>query len=282
MEATLLGRGDIVLIALAALGSVILAWLLGQPWWVVHRRRRVRAEPFPAAWRRILQRQVPLYRRLPADLKLRLQRAVAVFVAEKQFVGCGGLAVTDEMRVTVAAHACLLWLARSGEGYPELRQILVYPGPFFVDRLTPGAGGVLQEQRQLLAGESWDRGQVVLSWDDVVAGAAVADDGRNVALHEFAHQLDQETGFANGAPRLPSRERYDRWSQVLGAEFDALRQRAEGEAPPLIPVYGAMSPAEFFAVVTEVFFEQPLRLAAEHPALYAELARFYRLDPRLW
>lgn len=282
MEATLLGRGDIVLIALAAVGSVILAWLLGQPWWVAHRRRRVRAEPFPAAWRRILQRQVPLYRRLPADLKLRLQRAVAVFVAEKQFIGCGGLAVTDEMRVTVAAHACLLWLARSGEGYPELRQILVYPGPFFVDRLTPGAGGVLQEQRQLLAGESWDRGQVVLSWDDVVAGAAVADDGRNVALHEFAHQLDQETGFANGAPRLPSRERYDRWSQVLGAEFDALRQRAEGEAPPLIPVYGAMSPAEFFAVVTEVFFEQPLRLAAEHPALYAELARFYRLDPRLW
>lgn len=282
MEATLLGRGDIVSIALAAVGSVILAWLLGQPWWVAHRRRRVRAEPFPAAWRRILQRQVPLYRRLPADLKLRLQRAVAVFVAEKQFIGCGGLAVTDEMRVTVAAHACLLWLARSGEGYPELRQILVYPGPFFVDRLTPGAGGVLQEQRQLLAGESWDRGQVVLSWDDVVAGAAVADDGRNVALHEFAHQLDQETGFANGAPRLPSRERYDRWSQVLGAEFDALRQRAEGEAPPLIPVYGAMSPAEFFAVVTEVFFEQPLRLAAEHPALYAELARFYRLDPRLW
>jgi len=282
MEATLLGRGDIVLIALAAVGSVILAWLLGQPWWVAHRRRRVRAEPFPAAWRRILQRQVPLYRRLPADLKLRLQRAVAVFVAEKQFVGCGGLAVTDEMRVTVAAHACLLWLARNGEGYPELRQILVYPGPFFVDRLTPGAGGVLQEQRQLLAGESWDRGQVVLSWDDVVAGAAVADDGRNVALHEFAHQLDQETGFANGAPRLPSRERYDRWSQVLGAEFDALRQRAEGEAPPLIPVYGAMSPAEFFAVVTEVFFEQPLRLAAEHPALYAELAGFYRLDPRLW
>ena len=282
MEATLLGRGDIVLIALAAVGSAVFAWLLGQPWWVAHRRRRVRAEPFPAAWRRILQRQVPLYRRLPADLKLRLQRAVAVFVAEKQFIGCGGLAVTDEMRVTVAAHACLLWLARSGEGYPELRQILVYPGPFFVDRLTPGAGGVLQEQRQLLAGESWDRGQVVLSWDDVVAGAAVADDGRNVALHEFAHQLDQETGFANGAPRLPSRERYDRWSQVLGAEFDALRQRAEGEAPPLIPVYGAMSPAEFFAVVTEVFFEQPLRLAAEHPALYAELARFYRLDPRLW
>jgi len=282
MEATLLGRGDIVLIALAAVGSAVFAWLLGQPWWVAHRRRRVRAEPFPAAWRRILQRQVPLYRRLPADLKLRLQRAVAVFVAEKQFIGCGGLAVTDEMRVTVAAHACLLWLARSGEGYPELRQILVYPGPFFVDRLTPGAGGVLQEQRQLLAGESWDRGQVVLSWDDVVAGAAVADDGRNVALHEFAHQLDQETGFANGAPRLPSRERYDRWSQVLGAEFDALRQRAEGESPPLIPVYGAMSPAEFFAVVTEVFFEQPLRLAAEHPALYAELARFYRLDPRLW
>ena len=281
MEATLLERGDVVLIAVGAVALFVLAWILGQPWWVARRRRRVRAEPFPAAWRRILQQQVPLYRRLPADLRLRLKQAVAVFVAEKQFIGCGGLAVTDAMRVTIAAHACLLWLARRGEGYPELRQILVYPGPFFVERLTPGAGGVQQEQRQLLAGESWDRGQVILSWDDVVAGAAVADDGRNVALHEFAHQLDQETGFANGAPRLPSRERYHRWSQVLGAEFDALRQRAGDEAP-LISAYGAMSPAEFFAVVTEVFFEQPLRLAAEHPALYAELARFYRLDPRLW
>ena len=281
MEATLLERGDVVLIAVGAVALFVLAWLLGQPWWVARRRRRVRAEPFPAAWRRILQRQVPLYRRLPADLRLRLKQAVAVFVAEKQFIGCGGLAVTDAMRVTIAAHACLLWLARRSEGYPELRQILVYPGPFFVERLTPGAGGVQQEQRQLLAGESWDRGQVILSWDDVVAGAAVADDGRNVALHEFAHQLDQETGFANGAPRLPSRERYHRWSQVLGAEFDALRQRTGDEAP-LISAYGAMSPAEFFAVVTEVFFEQPLRLAAEHPALYAELARFYRLDPRLW
>lgn len=270
------------LVAAAAAALLVLVALIAEPRWVARRRRRLREQPFPPAWRRILQRRVPLYRRLPPDLQQRLRQRVRVFVAEKAYIGCGGLAITDEVRVTIAAHACLLWLSRKSEGYPGLRQVLVYPGAFFVDRLTPGAGGVQQEQRQLLAGESWDRGQVILSWDDVLTGAGVADDGRNVALHEFAHQLDQEAGSANGAPRLPSRRRYDRWSQVLGAAFEALRQRSDEEASPLICAYAATSPAEFFAVVTEVFFEQPQRLAAEHPALYAEFARFYRLDPRLW
>jgi len=269
-------------IAVAAVAVLVFVALVAEPWWIARRRRRLREQPFPPAWRRILQRRVPLYRRLPPELQQRLRQRVRVFVAEKAFIGCGGLAITDEVRVTIAAHACLLLLARGSEGYPGLRQVLVYPGAFFVDRLTPGAGGVQQEQRQLLSGESWDRGQVILSWDDVLDGAGVADDGRNVALHEFAHQLDQETGVANGAPQLPSRERYRRWSQVLGAEFAALQQRAGSDGPPLICAYGAVSPAEFFAVVTEVFFEQPRRLDAEHPALYAEFARFYRLDPRLW
>ena len=269
-------------VAVAAVAALVFVWLVAEPWWVAHRRRRLRERPFPAAWRRILQRRVPLYRRLPPDLQLRLRQRVQVFVAEKAFLGCGGLAITDEMRVTIAAHACLLWLARSGDGYPGLRQILVYPGAFFVDRLHTGAGGVLQEQRQLLSGESWVQGQVVLSWPDVVAGADDDQDGRNVALHEFAHQLDQATGVANGAPQLPSRERYRRWSQVLGAEFAALQQHPGGEEPPLISLYGAVNPAEFFAVVSEVFFEQPQRMAALHPELYAEFVRYYRLDPRLW
>src|SRR5512137_195963 len=117
--------GTWAFIAVAAVAVLVFVWLVAEPWWVAHRRRRLRERPFPAAWRRILQRRVPLYRRLPPDLQLRLRQRVQVFVAEKSFLGCGGLAITDEMRVTIAAHACLLWLARSGDGYPGLRQILV-------------------------------------------------------------------------------------------------------------------------------------------------------------
>jgi Mlc titration factor MtfA (ptsG expression regulator) len=144
---------------------------------------------------------------------------------------------------------------------------------------------VLQETRQALSGESWTNGQVVLSWDDVLQGAADPADGRNVVIHEFAHQLDQEKGYANGAPLLPGRARHERWARVLGEEYARLRARlacgVAGEAP-LINAYGASDPAEFFAVASEVFFEQPGRMAAEHPSLYAELLGFYRVDPRDW
>ena len=117
-----------------------------------------------------------------------------VFLAEKPFIGCDGLEVTDEMRVTIAAQACLLILNRRTDYFANLRQILVYPGAFLVDRVHTDGAGVLQEQRQVLSGESWSQGQVILSWDDVVDGASVVDDGRNVVIHEFAHQLDQQNG----------------------------------------------------------------------------------------
>ena len=182
---------------------LFILWVIGEPWWVSRRRERLRQRPFPPAWRRILQRRVPYLRRLPADLQRQLRQHIQVFIAEKPFIGCGGLVVTDEMRVTIAAQACLLLLNRRPSYYPSLRQILVYPGAFFVDRLHADAAGVLQDQRRLLSGESWSQGQVILSWTDALEGAAVDDDGRNVVIHEFAHQLDQETGHANGAPRLP-------------------------------------------------------------------------------
>jgi hypothetical protein len=270
------------LLILFGLGLLLLAWLVGEPRLVERRRRRLRERPFPSAWRRILARRVPYFRTLPADLQLQLKQHIQVFLAEKPFVGCRGLVVTDEMRVTIAAQACLLILNRRSDYFPKLRQILVYPGAFVVDRVQLDGAGVMQEQRQALSGESWSQGQVILSWEDVLDGAAVIDDGRNVVIHEFAHQLDQEAGHANGAPLLGRRERYAHWSQVLRAEFDALAQRALAQQPSLISDYGATDPAEFFAVVSEVFFEQPQRLAAEHPALYRELAGFYRVDPASW
>ncbi len=141
------------------------------------------------------------------------------------------------------------------------------------------ASGVLQEERQALSGESWTQGQVILSWEDALEGAAVPDDGRNVVIHEFAHQLDQQKGYANGAPWLGGRDRLARWSRVLGEEFARLQEQALAQQPSLFSYYGATSPAEFFAVVSEVFFEQPGAMASMHPALYEELRSLYRIDP---
>jgi hypothetical protein len=258
---------------------LVIAWLVAEPFLRSRRRRRVRSEPFPAAWRAILRRRVPYYRRLPAHLQSRLRKHVQVFLDEKRFVGCAGQEITDEVRVTIAAQACLLLLNQPTHYFHKLREILVYPGAFIVERLRFEPSGVLQEQRRALSGESWTGGQVILSWEDVLDGAAIDDDGRNVVIHEFAHQLDQAKGYANGAPSLAHRARYARWSQVMAAEFATLRQRAALGIPSLLNEYGASDPAEFFAVASEVFFEQPAPMAAEHPALYAELAAFYRLDP---
>ncbi|HSI59749.1 MAG TPA: M90 family metallopeptidase [Ideonella sp.] len=273
------------LLIVAAAALLWVAWLLGRPRWLAWRRERLRSQPFPSAWREILKRRVPYFRRLPADLQLQLKQHIQVFLAEKPFIGCQGQVVTDEVRVTIAAQACLLLLNRPrGEHdyYPNLRQILVYPGAFVVDRVQPMGGGVLRDERQALSGESWTQGQVILSWHDALEGAAVADDGRNVVIHEFAHQLDQETGHANGAPVLARRAEYRRWSQVLGAEFARLQQQAARGETSLISAYGATNPAEFFAVVSEVFFEQPERLAWEHPALYQAFSDYYRIDPLSW
>ena len=262
---------------------LLVAGLAVQPLAAELRRQRIRRRPFPAAWRDILRRRVPYVRGLPADLQLQLKQHIQVFVAEKPFIGCAGLEVTDEMRITIAAQACLLLLnKRRASYYPQLRQILLYPGAFLVNRVHTDGAGVLQDQRQALSGESWSQGQVILSWQDTLEGAAVIDDGQNVVIHEFAHQLDQENGQANGAPLLSGRKHYARWSGVMAAEFAKLQAQAQGHEPTLLNHYGATNPAEFFAVASEVFFEQPQQLAAEHPALYRELAGFYRLNPLSW
>ena len=270
----------LVLLLVATLA--LIAWLLREPLFAEWRRRRIRRQPFPPEWREILRRRVPYFRSMPADLQLQLKKRMQVFLAEKAFIGCDGLTVTDEMRVTIAAQACLLILNRRTDYFGALRQILVYPGAFIVDNVRTDGAGVLQDQRRVLAGESWSLGQVILSWDDTLAGAATPDDGRNVVIHEFAHQLDQQNGRANGAPWLPGRARQARWARVLGGAFDELQQRVAAQQPSLLSDYGATDPAEFFAVASEVFFEQPALLAAEHAALYRELSNFYRVNPLSW
>lgn len=267
---------------LVAASVLLVAALLLQPWWRRRRRDRLRRTPFPGHWRRILQQRVPILQRLPADLQLQLQQHIQVLLAEKPMIGCAGLVLDDDIRVTIAAHACLPLLNGPDTYYPGLRQILVYPGPFVVDRAHTDGSGLLQNMRQVLAGESWSQGQVILSWENVAEDAAHPEAGRNVVIHEFAHQLDQETGAANGAPDLGSAQAYAHWSHVLGAEYALLQQRTAQGLHGVLDAYGASSPAEFFAVVTEAFFLQPQPLAREHPGLFDALRRFYGVDPLAW
>lgn len=270
------------MLILAGLVLLAVLWVLAQPQLIERRRQQLRRQAFPSAWGKILRRRVPYIRGLPANLQIQLKQHILVFIAEKSFVGCAGLTITDEIRVTIAAQACLLILNRRTDYYPNLHQILVYPGAFIVDKLHTDDNGLLLDQRHVLSGESWAHGQVILSWEDTVEGAAVVDDGRNVVIHEFAHQLDQEKGHANGAPILTRRDRYARWSLVLGREFDKLQGQLARQEASLFGDYAASSPAEFFAVVSEIFFEQPQRLAAEYPALYQEFSEFYRMNPLNW
>lgn len=267
------------MLALAGAGAAGVAALLGWPAWVERRRARLRRRPFPAAWRRILRRRVPAVARLPADLQQRLKGHVQVFLAEKPFIGCDGQAIDDEVRVTVAALACLPLLGHPRpDVYPRLRQVLVYPGAFVVHREEPAGDGLVRAHPRALSGESWTHGQVVLGWNEVLDGAADPGDGRNVVLHEFAHQIDQDKGVADGRPWRPGAARRRRWARVM----DAALQRLRREGSQAIDPYGATDPAEFFAVVTETFFERPQALADEAPEVYRELALLYRLDPAGW
>ena len=272
-------RGALPLLALLLLAAGGVAALLGWPAWVERRRARLRALPLPAPWRRILRQRVPAVARLPADLQRRLKQHLRVFLAEKPFIGCAGQAISDEVRVVIAAQACLLLLGQDRpDYYPRLRQILVYPGAFAVHAVQPQAGGVVHEQRQALAGQSWAHGTVVLGWADALAGAADPADGRNVVLHEFAHQIDQDKGRADGQPWRPTAGQRQRWAAAMGDAFARLQHSPSA----LIGAYAATDPAEFFAVVSERFFEQPQALAAEAPAVFRELALLYQLNPLAW
>jgi hypothetical protein len=271
----------VVLVILVAVSGVAGAALLGPTLARLWRRRRIVRRPFPAAWRDIVRRQVPLVRELPPVQQLRLKQHIQVLLREVPFIGCAGLEVNEQMRATIAAQAAFLLLGRGGS-FGNLREVLVYPGHFVVPRSDAGAGGVVHEGRDVLAGQSWQRGQVILAWEAVQAGAADPHDGTNVVMHEFAHQLDQATGVANGAPYVGAGALQQDWARVMSREFNALVGSLALEETSVIDPYATTSPAEFFAVTTELFFEKPAALAAERPALYEQLKRCYRLDPLAW
>jgi Mlc titration factor MtfA (ptsG expression regulator) len=238
------------------------------------RRREWLAAPFPDAWAAILETTLPPYPALSNDERRRLHGTINVFLGEKHFEGCGGLELTDEMRVTIAAQACMLLLNRPAPVYPKLRTVLVYPSTYVADREDGGTSVRL--------GESWNLGVVVLAWNSVKGGAANFSDGHNVTLHEFAHQLDQEDGAGDGAPILETRSAYRTWAEVLTREYRALRKQVSKGRRTVMDRYGATNPAEFFAVATETFFEKPRQLQKKHPELYDELKGYYHTDPLAW
>ena len=243
------------------------------------RRAKIREHPFPAEWSKILDKNVPIYGRLHELDKAELRGLIQIFIAEKIFEGCAGLEITDEIKVTIAAQACVLLLRRETDVYPNLITVLVYPSAYVSSMPQHGPFGLVTEGPQGRLGEAWTSGVVVLSWDDVKLGASDVRDGQNVVFHEFAHQLDQEDGSSDGSPILPSRKLYSAWARVLGQEYDELRKIAETGKKSVLDTYGATEPAEFFAVATEAFFEKPVQLKKKHPELYEELKMYYAQDP---
>lgn len=265
---------------LLGLGLVAIALAVMIPHW---RLGRALERPFPGAWVRILETNSSFYRRLPEALRERLHGKIQRFLHEKHFQGAGGLEIDDEIRVTIAAEACLLTLGLGPETYPRLRWIIVYPTTFIVEEeVWVEEDGVIEEGPRDLLGESWDNGRVILAWDSVLHGARRVGDGENVVLHEFAHQLDSESGATDGAPLLGAAPALRGWAEVLSEEFLRLRHDGFQGRDSIMDEYGATNPAEFFAVATETFFERPTAMARHHEALFGMLRSYYRIDPREW
>lgn len=246
------------------------------------RRKRIKRQHLPPRWLSVLERNVPLYRRLPAEDREELHGHVQVFLAEKSFEGKRGMVVTDQVRVTIAAPACILLLHRQTDYYPGLSSVIVYPGEYMAPHLEMDEWGIVTEGTDCRSGETSPDGALVLSWEDVLAEEIDVHPGYNVVLHEFAHQLDAEDGLTSGMPLLPKRLRYRMLKEVLQHEFERLQEDVQHQRTTVLDPYGAESTDEFFAVATEAFFETPHLVRKHHPELYLELAGYYRQDPAAW
>ena len=250
--------------------------------WNKQRREKLKAAPFPPDWSRILLERFPLYQRLPDADRKELQGHIQVFLAEKKLEGCGGLEITEEMKVCIAAQACLLLLHRNTDYYPGLRSILVYPTAYFAKTTRHVGVGVMEERFDSRLGEAWDSGAVVLAWDAVNHGATIPDDGHNVVFHEFAHQLDFEDGKADGAPgpwerglRVQAKKPIPSLSARAEPRVRTASAETQHGQTEVLDGYGATNPAEFFAVATESFFELPVQMREKHPKADEDLKRYY-------
>ncbi|MBK1853929.1 zinc-dependent peptidase [Verrucomicrobiaceae bacterium 5K15] len=263
-----------ITILLLAIGAVFLFFFVVG---VVRKSRRAKlmSQRLSEADRRELIQDFPTFARLPNDLRDELEGLIHVFLDEKSFEACGGMEqVSDHMRRVIAAEACLLLVNRKHDFYRKLRSILLYPSAYKA-RNEHG-------DHDVRLGESWNSGSIVLAWDSVVAGGKNEEDGSNVTLHEFAHQLDQVDGAGDGVPELHGAGSYREWAQVFSRAFERFQKRLDKGKRTTLDPYGATNPAEFFAVATETFYEKPKQLQKAYPDLYQQLQQYYRVDPIEW
>jgi len=229
-----------------------------------------------------MTRRVGCWGDLAGDERDHLCQLVQVFVAEKRWEGLGGLTMDDEIRVTIAAHACLLILYLHHDLYRQVESILVYPSTIVVPTRPSSILGVATEPVRgpmPILGQAFERGPLIFAWDAVRRGGANPHDGHNVVFHEFAHKLDMLSGGADGVPPLADAETYARWVEVFERNWDQLHALQTAGRKTFLDAYAGKSPAEFFAVATEQFFEQGLTMERKHPNLYEVLVGFYRQDP---
>ncbi|MFK8029884.1 MAG: zinc-dependent peptidase [Gammaproteobacteria bacterium] len=245
------------------------------------RRKQLYQLPMGEEWEQILNQHVSLYRFLPAPLKTKLHGHIHYFLDTKIISGCDGMEVDDVVRLTIAANACILILHREDRIFPGFETILVYPSTYVAVR-HHRHGESVTESHAAMAGESWHRGPIVLSWSDVKRGSLNPADGHNVVMHEFAHKLDEETSAVNGMPQLRSHEQFKDWVEVLNREYGEFLKRVDSNRNSVIDEYGSVSPPEFFAVATESFFEKSTSMRRKLPDLYRQLQDYYQLDPASW
>ncbi|WP_208353739.1 zinc-dependent peptidase [Pseudaestuariivita rosea] len=260
---------------------ILVAGWFGYHRWSRHRARKtLLASPLTDQERTIIADQIPLIRRLPPDLNAKLEGRINLFLDQVTFVGCDGLDVTDDMQLSIAAQACLL-VMNTDQWYKHLRTILIYPGAF-QSLQTSHDGYVVREHKQIRLGESWAYGPVILSWADTYQGGINDEDGRNLVLHEFAHQLDQLSGHTNGAPVLNRGQSFADWERTILEAYDRHVQATETGRTTVIDPYGATGHEEFFAVAIELFFEKPAALQQDEPQVYQQLSDLLQLDPLTW
>jgi MtfA peptidase len=248
--------------------------------WFKHiRRRRLFAQAWPTDWEEILCRNVAHYGYINEDQRPKLREATRVLVAEKVWEGCGGLHVTDEMKVTIAAQASLMLLGMEHDYFDRLISILVYPSAF---ELPPDNTDDGNKHGFGAIGQAVYRGPVILAWDATLAEGRDPSAGHNVVIHEFAHHLDFLDGFTNGTPELTNDKQSARWHGVMSAEYTHLRQDLDQGRDTLLGDQASWNEAEFFAVASEWFFARPVPLRQRHPLLYDILAEYYRIEPIKW
>lgn len=247
-------------------------------WLKTRRRRAIRERPWPSGWEEILRRNVRQMQWLDEAGREQLRGWIAVFVAEKSFEGCGGMEITDEVRVSIAAQAGLAVLGFEEEFYDRLKSVLVYPGDYLVPRSTALEGGGELEWQEARLGETWAGGSVVFSWPRVVEGGRLRDGPRSVVIHECAHAIDMLDGEIDGVPPLPTGR--GEWARAIASCRERFETMLDDGRFTALDEYAAEGPGEFFAVASECFFQDPHRLIRSDRQLYDLLREAWRQDPQ--